>query len=58
MDSSFAANELRQFSCSLFLGPSFWAVLLLNGVQPIEVTEKSRNSDQYCRENSRKDVER
>ena len=57
MDSSFAANELRQFLGGLFLAPSFWAVLLLDGVEPIEVAEKGWYSDQNSRKNPDKDVE-
>ena len=57
MDSTFAANELRQFPRSLFLSPTFRTILLLDGIQPIEVTEKGRDSDQYCREHSGKNVE-
>jgi len=57
MDSSFAANELRQLSCSLFLAPSFRTVFLLDGIEPVEVTEKGRDSDQYSGENPDKNVE-
>jgi len=58
MDSSFAANELRQFPCSLFFAPSFRTVFLLDGIEPVEITEKGRDSDQHRRENSCKNVER
>ena len=57
MDSSFAANELRQFPCSLFFAPSFRTVLLLDGVQPVEVSEKSWDSDQNRRENPDQNIE-
>jgi len=57
MDSSFAANELRQFPGGLFLAPSIRTILLLDGIQPVEVSEKGWYSDQYCRKNPDKDVE-
>ena len=57
MDSSFAANELRQFPCGLFLAPSFRTVLPLNGIQPIEVSEKGRDSDQNRWKNPNQNVE-
>ena len=57
MDSSFAANELRQFPCGLFLAPTFRTILLLNGIEPVEVTEKGRDSDQHCRKNPGQDIE-
>ncbi len=57
MDSSFAANELRKFLGGLFLAPSFWTVLLLDGIQSIEVAEKGWDPDQYRRKNSGQNVE-
>jgi len=57
MDSSFAANELRQFSCSLFFAPSFRPVFLLDGIEVVEVSEKSRDSDQHGRKNPDQNVE-
>lgn len=56
MDSSFAANELGKFSGSLFLAPAFRSILLLDGIEPVEVSEKGGNSDQYRRENPGQNV--
>ncbi len=57
MDSSFAANELGQFPRSLFLSPTFRTILLLDGIEPIEVPEKGWYTDQNSRKNPDKDVE-
>ena len=57
MDSSFAANKLGQFSGGLFLAPAFRTVLFLDDIQPIEVSEKGRDSDQDSGKNPGQNVE-
>ena len=58
MDPSFAADKPGQSPCGLFFAPTFRTVFLLDDIQPVEVTEKGRDPDQYCRENPGQDVER
>jgi hypothetical protein len=57
MDSSFAANELRQFPGCLFLAPSIRTVFFLDGIQPVEIAEKGWDSDQHGRKNPDQNVE-
>ena len=56
MDSSFAADKLRQFPGGLFFIPSFRAILLLDDIEPVEITEKGWDSDKYSRENPGQDI--
>ncbi len=37
MDSSFAANELGQFPCGLFLAPTFRTIFLLDSIESVEM---------------------